>query len=181
MPFALLLAMQAAGMIVDWLGTQNQQRLADMGAKIQQAGIAANIEQTRLETEDASLQALKNLRQALGSQAAVFAARGTKSGAGSALSFMEGSIANFSADERTRRINLLGNINALKAGGVISKLNQSGYNSKLWQGFAQRTINRFGSAEFGGGGGGSGIGASKFAGASGYGAQARSYGLSQMG
>jgi uncharacterized protein YutE (UPF0331/DUF86 family) len=84
MPFALLLAMQASGMIIDWLGTRNQQMYADMGAKLQQAGIESEIEQNRLQTENDSLQEMKNLRQTLGTQAAIFAARGTRAGVGSA-------------------------------------------------------------------------------------------------
>lgn len=142
MPLAFLLAMQAAGMVVDYLGTQNQQRLADMGAQLQQAGIEANIEQTRLETEDASLQALRTLRKNLGSQAALFAARGTAQGAGTAVSFLTQSIGNFNEDERMRRLNLLGKETALKGEGLISRLNQSGGNSKLWQGFSQRSMSR---------------------------------------
>ena len=156
MPLALLLAMQAAGMIVDYLGTKNQQDMANMGAKIQQAGIEANIEQTRLETEDESLRMLQNLRQTLGSQAALYAARGQRAGVGSALAITENTIGTANADERTLRLNQRGKENALKAGLVISKLDQMGNNSKLWQGFAQRTINRIpiGALSSGGGGGG---------------------------
>jgi hypothetical protein len=142
MPVALLLAMQAAGMIVDYLGTRNQQKLADMGAKIQQAGIESNIEQSRLETEDATLQSLKSLRQTLGSQIALFAARGTSTGAGSAVSMMQEALGEYSDDERTRRLNQRGRENALKANMTISKLNQQGANSKLWSGFAQRTLEK---------------------------------------
>ena len=143
MPFALLLAMQASGMVVDWLGMRNQQQFADMGANLQQAGIETNIYQTRLEAEDASLQAMRQLRQTLGTQAAIFAARGTNPGAGSALAITTESIANYNADERMRRMNLMGRENALKTGGAISKLNQAGSNTKLWQSFAQRSLNRF--------------------------------------
>lgn len=157
MPLALLLAMQASGMIVDYLGTKNQQQMADMGAKLQQASIESNIEQTRLETEDASLQALKNLRQTMGTQLAIFAARGTSPGAGSALSLVNNSVGNFNADERMRRLNLLGRENALKGNGLISKLNQQSNNASLWQGFTQRSINRFPTSGVGiGGSGGSG-------------------------
>ena len=149
MPFALLLAMQASGMVVDWLGTQNQATLGEMGARLQQAGIEANIEQTRLETEDASLQALKNLRQTLGSQIAVFAARGTSTAGGSAVGILQQSVGNFNQDERMRRMNLLGKTNSLKSEGLISKLNQSGENTKLWSSFAQRTFSRFPSSQAG--------------------------------
>lgn len=143
MPFALLLAMQASGMIVDWLGTRNQQMYADMGAKLQEAGIESEIQQNRLQTEDDTLQALKNLRQTLGTQAAIFAARGTRAGAGSALSISSDSIGNFNQDERMRRMNLMGRETALKGGRTIARLNQQGENTKLWSGFASRTLNRF--------------------------------------
>ena len=133
MPLALLLAMQAAGMVTDWLGTSNQQRLGDMGAQLQQAGIEANIEATRLETEDASLQALRNLRYTLGSQIAAFAARGTSTAGGSAVGLLTESIGNFNADERMRRMNLLGRENELKGQKLLSKLDQAGQNTKLCQ------------------------------------------------
>ena len=149
MPFALMLAMQAAGMIVDYMGTQHQQQLMDMGLKIQQAGIESNVEQTRLEAEDESLQSLKKLRQTLGTQIATFAARGTSTAAGSAVGIMQGSIGNFNTDERMRRMNLLAKTNSLKGEGLISQLNNAGESSKLWQGFAQRTINRFPSSSAG--------------------------------
>lgn len=176
MPLALLLAMQAAGMVVDWIGTRNQQEMAAMGAQLQQAGIEASIEQTRLETEDASVEALKRLRKTIGSQAALFAARGTKSGAGTALSIVSDTVGNFASDERVRRINQLGKENTLRAGGVISSLNASGEKSKLWQGFAQRTFSNLpvGSlGSLGGGGGGSGAFSGSRASAG------RSFGLTQ--
>jgi hypothetical protein len=143
MPIALLLAMQASGMIVDWIGTRNQQKFADMGAKLQDASIESNIEQNRLQAEDDSLQALRKLRQTLGSQAAIFAARGTRGGAGSALSVTTESMGNFNSDERMRRMNLMGRETALKGGRLINRLNQQGENTKLWSGFAQRTFNSF--------------------------------------
>ena len=146
MPIALLLAMQASGMIVDWIGTREQQRMMGMGEKLQQASIESNIETTRLNAENDSLQALINLRKNLGSQAAIFAARGTRAGTGSALAFMTESVGNFNTDERMRKINLLNRETALKSEGTISKLNASAEKAKLWQGFGQRTINRLSSS-----------------------------------
>ncbi len=143
MPFALLLAMQAAGMVVDYYGAKQQQKLGQMGLKVQKAGIEANIYQTRLETEEASLQAMKDLRKNMGTQIAVFAARGTSTAGGSALAIMNESLGDFNADERLRKINQLGRENELRAGGTIASLNQSGSNSKLWQGFAQRSLQMF--------------------------------------
>lgn len=142
MPIWLLLAMQAAGMVTDYLGTKKQSRTANYGAQLEQQGIEANIYQTRLEAEDASLRALQNLRQTVGTQIAVMSARGTNPGAGSALAFMNESINNFKSDERVRRLNQMGRENQLRAGKVNSMLTSQSENSKLWQSFAGRSINR---------------------------------------
>lgn len=143
MPFYLLLAMQAAGMITDYLGAKSQQEMMNMGLKVQQAGLEANIEQTRLETANESLQGMINLRKTMGSQIAVMAARGTSTGSGSALSLLNESVGNFNADERVRRLNAMGKENQLRANSVMSRLQNSSDISKLWQGFGTRTINRF--------------------------------------
>lgn len=159
MPFWLLLSMQAAGMVVDWLGTKNQAKLMELGGNLQQMGIESSINQTKLEAEDASLAAMKNLRQTMGTQIAAFAARGQKTGVGSALSFMEGSLNNFNSDERMRRMNLLSRVTALRGESALARLQQMGESSKLWQGFASRTFNRFttlGMQQFGGAAGSAG-------------------------
>lgn len=155
MPFYLLLAMQAAGMITDYFGSKNQADMMRMGQQVDQAGLEANIEQTRLETEDASLQAMKHLRQTIGTQIAIFAARGTSTAGGSAISILNESQANFNTDERTRRMNLLGKENQLRAGIAMSRLKNMSDTSKLWQGFSSRTLNRFSSSISAYSGGGS--------------------------
>lgn len=141
--FYLLLAMQAAGMVTDYFGTKNQDELMKMGMKIQQAGIESELAMTRLQSQDASLQAMKQLRQTMGTQIATMAARGTRGGAGSAFSLLNESVGNFNADERIRKLNLLGKENQLRAGSAMSRLQYSTESSKLWQGFASRSINRF--------------------------------------
>lgn len=143
MPVYLLLAMQAAGMITDFLGTKNQADLLNMGMKVQQSAIDANIEQTRLETADSSLQAMRQLRQTLGSQIAAFAARGTSISGGSAASLFNESFSNFNSDERVRRLNALGKQNQLRANSALSRLQNSSDISKLWQGFSSRTAKGF--------------------------------------
>lgn len=146
MPLAFLLSLQAAGMVFDYMGTKYQSQLIKMGAQVQQAGQEANIQQTRLEAEDASLQSLIKLRKTLGTQLAVFAARGTNPGAGSAFTLINESLGNFKSDERMRRLNLLGRETEIKGKGTIARLNEAAEVSKLWQGFGQRTINRISSS-----------------------------------
>lgn len=145
MPFYLLLAMQASGMVVDYLGTRQQDQLMKQGTNIEQAGFQADLAETRLGAQNDSLAAMKNLRQTLGSQIAVMAARGTSTGAGSAVSLLNESQANFNADEKIRKMNLIGKENQIRGQSALSRLQSRGDNSKLWQGFASRTLNNFSS------------------------------------
>ncbi len=142
MPIAFLLAMQASGMIVDWLGKKDQIRMANMGAELEQAGINSEIQTSRLQTEEASLQAMKQLRQNLGTQAAMFAARGVQGGTGTSVLFGNESVGNFNSDERIRRINQLGNEARLKAGLTLSKLHQKTYESNTWNEFGKSIFNK---------------------------------------
>lgn len=143
MPFYLMLAMQAAGMITDYFGTKNQADLMGLGMKLKDAELDANLEENNLQTANDSLEGLKQLRQTLGSQIAVFAARGTSTAGGSAASVLNESQANFNSDEQIRKLNSMGRENQLRAGAAISRLQNSSNVSKLWQGFSSRTLNRF--------------------------------------
>lgn len=140
MPLAFLLALQAAGMVVDWLGTTDQAKLMQSGEQLNQASVNANVATSRLQYEDESLQAMIKLRQNLGTQLAMQAARGVRFGTPSSALISNESIGNFNADERMRKINQLTNENALKAGGIISNLNTQANTQKNWNAFANRTI-----------------------------------------
>jgi hypothetical protein len=140
--YALLLAMQAAGMVVDYMGNNEQVRLGKMGAEIEQAGINSNIASSRLQYEDESLQAMKQLRQNMGTQAAMLAARGTRPGAGTAALFGNESVGNFNADERMRKINFLSNQANLKAGVTLSKLHEKTFENTQWNTFKNNLINK---------------------------------------
>lgn len=146
-----LLAMQAAGMIIDWYGSQQQKEIGRMGTRLEQAGIENAIQANRLEAEDASLKAMQNLRKNLGTQAAILAARGTFGGAGSALAIRTESIGNFNSDERTRRINTLGKETNLRAQNLMSSLHQLTYETQLGQQMRQRAFNSLPASSFGGG------------------------------
>jgi hypothetical protein len=137
--------MQAGGMVFDYFGTKSQEEMMEMGAKVQQAGIEANINATRLETETESVNAMRALRKNLGAQIAVYAARGTSMGAGSSLTSFNESISGFNQDERVRRMNAMGKENYLKAGSAISRLTNMSDTTKLWKSFGQRSLNRFSS------------------------------------
>lgn len=140
MPLAFLLSLQASGMVVDWLGKNEQVRLGKMGSDIEQEGINANIQSARLESEQSSLDAMKQLRMNMGTQAAILAARGTRAGAGSAASATNQSISNFNADERTRRMNLLSKEGALRAQRTISQLHEDTNKSTQWNSFRSNVM-----------------------------------------
>jgi len=142
MPISFLLAMQASGMVVDWLGANEQVRLGKMGNQVEQAGINAQIQTSRLQTEDDSLQSMKQLRQNLGTQAAMLAARGVSPGPTSAIMANE-SVGNFNADQRMRKINQTGREAALKANSVISTLHKTTNQNDIWNSFRNRAFNNF--------------------------------------
>lgn len=122
---AIMLGMQAAGMIFDYAGMEDQKKanryqqfLNKQALQLEEAGINANIEMTRLQTEDASLAAMQNLRKTLGSQAAYFAATGGRGNA----AFGQQAISATGQDERTRRLNLMGKEAELNAQKQFAKL-----------------------------------------------------------
>lgn len=141
-PIAFLLAAQASGMIVDYLGKNEQVRLGKLGAQVEQAGIESNIQNSRLEAEQESLESMKALRMNLGTQAAMMAARGTRSGQGNAVLFGNESVGNFNSNERIRKLNQRGREASLKAGKTISKLHQKTYESNTWNDFRKNVVSK---------------------------------------
>lgn len=141
-PVGVLIGMQAAGMVIDYLGKDDQIEMAKRGEQLEQERIQRDIQTTRLEAEDASLQAMKNLRRNLGTQAVMLAARGTRGSAGSALTFSQESISNAKSDERTRRINQLGREASLRAGSKLAELHQKAFEQKTWGDFTTSIVNK---------------------------------------
>jgi hypothetical protein len=137
----ILLAMQAAGMIVDYSQTRRQQGLIRAGREIEQAQYEANLESLRAQTEQESLFSMQQLRSNIGTQIAVQAARGTSSAAGTAVSLRSASQKAFAEDERTRRMNLLAKEADLRASNVLSGLHTSASESQLGQAMAGRFLN----------------------------------------
>jgi hypothetical protein len=133
-----LLAMQAAGTVIDWQQTKSKQKLIKKGRDLEKAAIESNMEAAKLESGQASLEEMKDLRQNLGSQIAMQAARGTASGVGSALSLQQKSVGTFNQDERTRRLNLLSKEANLRAQNVLSGLHTLQSETQLGQNLTKR-------------------------------------------
>ena len=135
-----MLAMEAAGMVTNFIGEQQQQKLADLGAQLDQSAIENQIETSRLQTAQSSYASMVQLRKTLGTQAAIFAARGQQGGAGSALAISQESIHNFGENEQVRRLNQYNREVAFKGRSISSILDQQAYTNKLKQGSDKDTM-----------------------------------------
>lgn len=141
-PIAVMLAMQAGGMIIDYMGKESQMDLAKQGAQLQQRAIEEAIQFSRLQAQDESAQAMTNLRKTLGSQIAMFAARGIRAGSPTQALVTNESMANFNADERIRRINELVTESKLRAGQQISSMHDKTFRSQISNEFTTSVINK---------------------------------------
>lgn len=146
---AFLVAMQAAGSIMDWQETQNQKKLIAMGRQLEQKSFETNLEAIQLESSEASLMEMKQLKENLGSQIAMNAARGTSSAAGTAQTKIQGAQSDFNADERVRRMNLLTREAALRGNNVISGLHTLQSETQLGQNLTKRLMSNISTGEIG--------------------------------
>lgn len=137
----ILLGMQAAGMIVDYTQTRRQKGLIQAGREIEQAQYEANLEALRAQTAQQSLSAMQQLRQNIGTQIAVQAARGTSSSGGSALALRQSSMKAYSQDEQVRRMNQLAKEADLRAGNALSGLHALSSETQLGQAMQSRFLN----------------------------------------
>jgi len=135
-----LLGMQATGAIADFASTRNEIMMGRHGAQIEQLQIQTRLEQERLSSANDSLLAMIELRKNLASQRAIYAARGQRADAGSALSISQESISNASANEQVRRMNLLSREANLRANKALSGLHQLTSETQLGQKMTQRMV-----------------------------------------
>ena len=138
----LLLAAQAAGMIFDAYGTGQQIKMGRMGADLEKASINTNIQMNAAAAANQSVYAMQNLRQVMGSQAAIFAARGTRGNAGSAFSFNQESVSKFGSDEQARRMNQLSREAELRANMVLTGMHQLTSETQLGKSLTGRLMNK---------------------------------------
>ncbi len=136
-----LFSMQAAGLVMDFQNTKNQQQLIKMGRDLEKSAIETNLEAVRVESNQASLDSMVQLRKNLGTQMVNQAARGTQSGVGTALTLSNTAVANFNSDEKTRRMNLLTKEANLRAQNVLSGLHTLQSETQLGQAQTSRLIN----------------------------------------
>ena len=139
-PAAFLLALQAGGMVVDFLGKQKQVGASKQAAALEQQQIDQQIQLSRVQYEEESLASLRELRQNLGTQMAVAAARGGSSGTN--VLAMQESISAQGSDARIRKINQLSQEAALKTNKRLSELHQKTTENNIWNEFKSNTFNK---------------------------------------
>lgn len=130
---AFLLALQAGGMVVDYLGKQKQVSTSKTAAALEQQQINQQITLSRLQYEEESVASLRELRQNLGTQMAISAARG--GGSSNSIIAMQESINAQGSDARIRKINQLSQEAALKTNKRLAELHQKTYENNIWNEF----------------------------------------------
>ena len=138
---AFLLAMQAAGLVSSVFGASSQQEYIKLGRQLEQEQFSTNLQAIKLQNSEASLDEMKQLRQTIGSQIAIQAARGNR-GATSYAGINQAST-NFESDERTRRMNLLAKESQLRASHVLSGLHSLQSETQLGQSLTSTFLNSF--------------------------------------
>ena len=134
-----LFAMQAAGLVVSKRQMKMKQEYINMGKDLQQAQYEANLEAIRLQSSEASLNEMVDLRKNIGTQIANNAAKGNRGG--SSYGAINESVHNFDEDERIRRLNLMANESELMANNVLSSLHILESETQLGQAMTKQVLN----------------------------------------
>lgn len=136
---AFLLSMQAAGMVTSLFGAKSQEKYIKLGRQLEQGQYETNLQAIKLQSAESSLDEMKQLRQNIGTQIAVQAAKGNRGG--SSYSGIKQSVGNFDSDERTRRMNLLAKESELRANHVLSGLHSLQSETELGQSLTKSFLN----------------------------------------
>lgn len=136
---AFLLSMQAAGLVTSIFSAHSQEKYIKIGRKLEQEQFTTNLQALRLQSAESSLDEMKKLRQNIGSQIAITAARSGKTNA-SAWGITE-SVKNFESDERKRRLNLLAQESNLRANEVLSGMHTLQSETQLGRSIASTALN----------------------------------------
>lgn len=134
---AFLAAMQAAGMVASIAGAKSQQKMIRLGRQLETEQLQTNLEAIRLESADASLRNMRQLRQNLANQIVQNAALGRRGSVGAMIQ----SSRNFDEDERARRLNLLARESQLRANNLLSGMHTLQSETQLGQSLTSGLIN----------------------------------------
>lgn len=137
---AFLLAMQAAGMVTSIMNAHSKDKFIKLGRKLEQEQYTTNLASIKLQSSEASLDEMIELRQNIGSQIAIQTARGNRGGSVFSAGTAKSESA-FNNDERTRRMNLLAKESELRANHVLSGLHSLQSESQLGQSLTKDLFN----------------------------------------
>tara|TARA_R110000850_G_scaffold32083_9_gene87920 strand:- start:669 stop:1175 length:507 start_codon:yes stop_codon:yes gene_type:complete len=133
-PFTLfLLSMQAAGVVTSLWSSQGAQKQIQQGRAMEKAGIEMNMAANNYEFEESSLASMKALRQNLGTQAVMQAARGVGTGTELTVGKVQDSISSQKGDQEARRMRMLSREAELRASNVLSGLHTMQSETQLGQ------------------------------------------------
>lgn len=136
---AFLLAMQAAGLVTSFWNANKQDDYIKLGRKLEQAQYSTNLKALQVQSADASLDEMKQLRQNIGSQIAIQAARGNRGG--TSYAGISKASNTFENDERKRRMNLLSSESELRANHILSGLHSLQSETQLGQSLTNTVLN----------------------------------------
>lgn len=135
--FEFLMAMQAAGLITSFFGNQSKQKTINLGRKLENEQFTTNMQAIKLQSAQGSLDEMKQVRQNIGSQIAINAARGNRNTFGG----INETTSNFEKDERYRRMNLMAKESELRAAHILSGLHTLESETQLGQNLAKDFFN----------------------------------------
>jgi len=133
-PFSMfLLSMQAAGVVTSLWSSHGAQKQIQQGRDMEKAGIEMNMAANNYEFQEASLASMQALRQNLGTQAVMQAARGVSTGTESSVGQAQKSISSQGGDQEARRMRMLAREAELRASNVLSGLHTMKSETQLGQ------------------------------------------------
>jgi len=118
----LMLSLQAAGVITSIFSHKSAQSTIQQGQALEKAGIEMNLAANNYEFQESSLNSMRQLRQNLGTQAVMQAARGNAAGTELTVGANQQSISAQSGDQSARRMKMLAREAELRASNVLSGL-----------------------------------------------------------
>lgn len=136
---AFLFAMQAAGLVTSFWNANSQEKYIKLGRKLEQEQYSTNLKALQVQSAESSLDEMKVLRQNIGSQIAIQAARGNRGG--SSYAGINKASNTFEDDERKRRMNLMSAESELRANHVLSGLHSLQSETQLGQSLTSTVLN----------------------------------------
>ncbi len=136
----LLMGAQAAGFGINLWGTSQANRMIGMGANLDKQALDLRMEQNTLASTEAAIANQERLRETIGLQAAMFAARGQRGGAGTAAAIQNKSLIDFGREERSRQMNLMFAQSNIKGQKAAIGMQAAGQKAQGWGGLLNTSL-----------------------------------------